>query len=627
MTIILSEIILTGFGSFRGRQRFLFPKEPGLYFMRGENRVEPRLGGNGAGKSTIWKALCWVLWGKTADGLKAGDVSTWGVKKGTEVTICFEHQEGDRWMGYGVTRTWKPNSWTMSNLFDAEEVDLTKDVTNPLLTMLRLQFEPFLHSIYMAQRADMFLDLKPEPKAQLFSSVMDLDRWLTYSANASTRASDQDRITRRLESDLAELKGRLSASGTGDLEARAEDWDMKRTVRLAEIEQEHQKALKWSKVAKQAAEDAAANEEKVFADSRSLITKRDVALDLKEAGVRKLRLAEDKLRDLTRDLAHATDHCARIFAGKGCPTCGQRPNADEQLRLEDEAEAAEAEVQNDKQFTQLLVTALANELVKETATFRVLEEKAVHAADQRRQASENLRSRRIAYESEEKALDTLEEEAERLEKDENPFGALLNEKRRGQSKLQDELEDAQARLDQSLEKHALYSFWIRGFKELRLQLISEALDELEIEVNSELMEFGLVGWELRFDVDSETKSGKLSRGFSVSVLSPSNEERVPWESWSGGESQRLRLATQCGLANLIRSRTGCDMPLEVWDEPTEGLSEEGINDLLAALGARAAREQRTIWVVDHRALGYGGFAGTVTVVKDEKGSRVVQATV
>ena len=115
----------------------------------------------------------------------------------------------------------------------------------------------------------------------------------------------------------------------------------------------------------------------------------------------------------------------------------------------------------------------------------------------------------------------------------------------------------------------------------------------------------------------------VSRGFAVHVRSPHNPRPVPWAAWSGGESQRLRLAAQEGLGNLIRASTGSDVPLEVWDEPTDGLSDSGISDMLDSLSARAASERRQIWVIDHRALDYGGFDGEVTVVKGPGGSRVV----
>jgi len=106
----------------------------------------------------------------------------------------------------------------------------------------------------------------------------------------------------------------------------------------------------------------------------------------------------------------------------------------------------------------------------------------------------------------------------------------------------------------------------------------------------------------------------------VSVLSPHNDRAVPWEAWSGGERQRLIVAAQMGLANLSRARTGADIDLEVWDEPTTGMSPQGVDDLLEALHTRALREQRQVWVVDHRTLGFSNFAGNCGVVKTETGS-------
>jgi ABC-type multidrug transport system ATPase subunit len=75
-----------------------------------------------------------------------------------------------------------------------------------------------------------------------------------------------------------------------------------------------------------------------------------------------------------------------------------------------------------------------------------------------------------------------------------------------------------------------------------------------------------------------------------------------------------------GLADLIRSRTGAGIPLEVWDEPTAGLSPQGIRDLLECLRERAAREGRCVWLVDHRSHDFGGFAGGAVVRKTQGGT-------
>lgn len=619
-------LTLEGFGSFRNKQSFRFPQEPGLYFMRGENRLEPRLGANAAGKSTIWKALCWVLWGKTANGLKAGNVSSWGLKKGTGVTLDFEGELNGGWLQYSLARTWKPNTWTLTNGM-GDVVDLAKDDTNLVLDMLKLQFEPFLHSVYMAQRGEMFLDLPPEPKAALFSSVMDLTRWLTYSAEASARAADQDKVSRRLESDLAELKGRVEATDNRDLEIEAENFEQRTRDQLDEAHQEYNQVLRRSKAAKKDQDEADDAEAEAFEECKKTKAHMEDAGDWAATKLKMLRASEDRLISLTKEVEHAKAHIGSLVVAKECPTCGAMPRPEELRRLIAEAKRAEDRAAEAVAKTKSCVEVLREEYNSAARNLDDAEIRHREAIDRSKDASERLRNARMRHQTDEKRLDQLEDEVERLETVKNPFHALLQERKQGRDRAQEEFQQVRAQLDRSYEQHALFSFWVRGFKDVRLQLISEALGELEVEVNSELMELGLIGWELRFDVDAETKAGKLSRGFSVSVLSPHNDERVPWESWSGGESQRLRLAAQCGLANLIRSRTGCDIPLEVWDEPTEGLSEEGITDLMQALSERAARERRAIWIVDHRALGYGGFSGTVTVVRDEKGSRVVQSTV
>src|ERR1700676_2379299 len=92
---------------------------------------------------------------------------------------------------------------------------------------------------------------------------------------------------------------------------------------------------------------------------------------------------------------------------------------------------------------------------------------------------------------------------------------------------------------------------------------------------------------------------------------------------SGGESQRARLAVSLGLANLIQRWAGVRWSLEVFDEPTAFLSEQGIEDLLEALASRARDQQRSIWVCDHRALASGSFDGVLQIEKDAGGSRVV----
>jgi len=146
--------------------------------------------------------------------------------------------------------------------------------------------------------------------------------------------------------------------------------------------------------------------------------------------------------------------------------------------------------------------------------------------------------------------------------------------------------------------------------------------QLELEANAALHSLGLEDWRMQFDVERETKAGGVTRGFTVLVESPESDGAVPWEAWSGGESQRLRIACAIGLSNLILAQRGVDFDLELWDEPSSWLTEEGVESLLQLLADRARESRRKVIVADHRALGFGGFSRTVLVEQGKEGSTV-----
>jgi DNA repair exonuclease SbcCD ATPase subunit len=109
----------------------------------------------------------------------------------------------------------------------------------------------------------------------------------------------------------------------------------------------------------------------------------------------------------------------------------------------------------------------------------------------------------------------------------------------------------------------------------------------------------------------------------VFVHSPANDEPVKWESWSGGETQRLQLAGDLGLANLIMQQAGLSNTVEFFDEPSTHLSPEGMMDLANMLHERAVSEGKRVWIVDHTSItNFGEFIGIITARKSSNGSTI-----
>lgn len=204
----------------------------------------------------------------------------------------------------------------------------------------------------------------------------------------------------------------------------------------------------------------------------------------------------------------------------------------------------------------------------------------------------------------------------------NPYSKLIIENKAALLKLSKYLSDIIAEMAKLDEDHAAVSFWVGGFKRIRLFIIEEALQQLELEVNNNLASLGLPDWRIGFDVERENKSGGVTKGFTVMITPPGAKEPIRYESYSGSETQRLRLAGNLGLANLIMERAGLSNTIEFFDEPSAHMNPNGLIDLAEALAQRAQAQGKVIFLVDHNVPDFSGFAGTLTVTMDARGSRL-----
>lgn len=613
------ELRIYNFRSIKDSQIFRFPQKAGLYFLYGKNLSEPRLEANGAGKSTIWEAICWLFFGKTSRGLKAGDVANWEVQDNTSVSLDYDVGG----LFYTVKRTWNPNSWTL--LTWADEL-FTLDVNDPgnlFHSHLKLTYNMFLHCCYMAQGQPMFLDLKAVDKASLFSDVMDLDKWLTFSGNALELSNKQDSLIRKIEKEVASLQGRLESYKEEDFSVQIKEWEDNVEKEIDEKDERH---VKLSTELQDRREDLKEINKKISSATTSLEISKDKIYKLTQA--RNL-LQDDQLRlsnELTKidvNLEALKNQIEWFIQTNVCTHCKQdishQHKRDQKAQLDEEIKL----IKEKEKKLQMKIAGLSDEInFVEKSLCKLDQESTVHR-DRKYQEERNRDRINSQIDMINREMDQLEKQVESLLGKENPFLAKQKELGTKKHELRDRIQQTQEELDETFYKQRLYQYWIKGFKDLRLHLIAETLQQLEVEVNSCLSQLGLVDWQLQFDVSKENKSGTVNRGFNVTVLSPHNKKPVPWEGWSGGESQRLRIAAEMGLANLIRSTTGATFDLEAWDEPTQWMSGQGVNDLLESLSQRSRDECRRVWIVDHRSLGYGAFDGIFTVVKNEEGTKIM----
>lgn len=596
----LVSLVISRFRSCKEEMVFDFPREPGLYLLAGSN---------GAGKSTIWDALSWVLFGKTTRGLRAGDVANWALPKNTTVTLRYE-DDGEEWL---LRRTWSPNSFQHKLVSDSEWEDVVSDGADPVSYRLRLSYETFMHSCLVAQQRSMFLDLKAVDKATLFSQVLEHDKWLEYSSRAGSKTSGMEKEVVEVEKQIAEITGKQSQlielMPTKDEVA---EWDLAESERItnelnkaADIEAELITTLELTMTS---AVEADAVEKSMKAEVEDI-------KDLKNQCKLRVSSTVKWLSELTVEFRYMKKQVEVSGKEAICSQCLQ-PLIVDHNHLEDELAVIELALHEAQEASDMEAdqqSRVDEESDRLESMYWYNQDRSLHLWGEVRRISKDLQDVRAELGNTGRARD-------------NPYLQETAALQRKLDALMELLEEKSIELGRLKASRDLAAFWIRGFKEVRLHLIAQALTQLQLETNSSLDQLGLPDWEIHYEMDRETASGSIQKGFVVRILSPDNNHLVPWEAWSGGESQRLRIAATMGLSNLILDHTGSKLNLEIWDEPTQFLNEEGLQDLMETLQDRAISQGKQIWVVDHRSLGFGGFDGVVEVVKNRRGTQIKSCT-
>lgn len=596
----LNSIAIAGFRSFASPQELnLATVAPGLYLVEGVNDVEPELEGNGAGKSSLFEAYHWAMFGKTSRNLKAGNIRTWG---GTQckVTLTFDDTT--------LSRSSSPNELLLNGA-PVEQGALEKE--------LRLTPEVALSTVMFAQFSPFFLDLTSTARMEIYSAALGLELWETKSNQAKELAKTAAQEAQQLEVAHARLEEKEKTLRAIDFSADIAQWDAKQKEKLGKAITElggidaeiAPLAKKHDTLA-----SSAAKAQRDFEAYQQALKK---AAEQVSAARKQEAQAEADGKALDRQLGVAAAELARFKnLGEGaCKECGQELGKEHKKRhtrhLHDIYDAVRKQIED--QLTVLSKAMVANKKADAAHASLLETVPSLPALEtELRLVAQSLATLNKTKYTAALALGVLKKET-------NPFHAQRDANKQQVEVVSKQAKQKKAELKETRDLQGRFEFWIKGFKDVRYQVMQESLAQLNAETNECLHQLGLTEWALEFSVEKENKSGTVKRGFLCEVRSPYTDEAMPWEVWSGGESQRLRLAAQLGVANLLCSRLGLDFDFEFWDEPSSWLSPGGIKDLLSVLQERAQRYGRRIFIADHRAFDFP-FNGTLTVRKTSEGS-------
>ncbi len=612
MNLEFNHLTIEGFNSFAALQRIdLKQHGVGLHFICGRNEYEPELGSNGAGKSSISDALCWCLYGKTIDGRRTPDVKPWRSKKTPHVKLEMLIDS----KRITIDRSTSPNQLSINDKESSqEEVDKRIGLSQNVI--------PF--TVIMGQGMPLFFDLEPRQKMAVFADALNLDRWGKRSAAASDYASKLQYTHAALTGELTGWQTSLSEikSLINTTQKRADLWEQDfkersetREKTLSELQDKlttHQKALDTATLSHEAAcVEARALDKEIFALQMELSELKDQQNEL-----------TTRRAVLQHKLLEVADTLKALGDADTCPTCGQSlkgtnlASHKKELKTQcDETKKAIDRIEADRRFLDQ-IKVREDRILTAQKHYHSFTDKA-----ERAEAFKNISGGQVSV------LTTKVNAIKLSAKDDqqiNPHNQQLRDLRKRLNVTTKSITDCEEDIKITLRRIERAKFWIKGFKDVQLYIIEEVLDELEMASNAMLAEVGLHDWSIQYAIEKETQSGTIQRGLNVSIMSPSNDKPVKWKCWSGGEGQRLRIIGSLALSEVLLNHAGIRTNLEILDEPTQHLSQEGTRDICAFLALRAQNLNRQCWLIDHTAVPSAEFTSSMTVVKRQDGTSMIE---
>lgn len=583
----------------------------GLHLVCGRNLTNDRLGSNGSGKSTFFSdAVTWCLYGRTVGGLRTTEIQSWLTKEPPRVAVALRQDKQE----HVIVRGPKASALTIGGrTVGQEDVD----------ALVGLDYMAWCQAVIWGQGMPLFFDLAPAAKMGLLSDALGLERWEQRAQAAGARSRRLDDRLRGVEGEVRGLEA--AQEHAQDALEKAKDTSDVWVARRAAIVEETASAVRSARLRVDSLEERR-GEAALAADSAGTAAKL-LRPDVEAARAACARLqAEARTAEVLTGTAvgglKRAEGDLAAFAERGaCPTCGQPVAKMDAERHSDEIRARIAHLQK-----QIKSRAAGRGIA---ARARVFEER-LHRDEPRlreleeaeRRADGDLRVLEHELATARAHAAAAQAELARVETEVNPHQQAAQEARAHLRAVKKELlekEDLVQKLAASVERA---QFWARGFRDIRLGVIDDIIRDLR-ETTAEVMDgLGLGDWTVEYTTERETKAGIVQSALTVVVRSPSAPAGVRWGAYSGGERQRLRLAGALALSEVLLAHAGAALDFRVMDEPTRGLSREGVQDLVELLRAYAEEAGLKIFYVDHSSEEGAVFTSTATVINAAGGARL-----
>lgn len=588
-------------------------REQGLVCVLGHNLDSDAANSNGSGKSSLFKAVSWGLFGQTVDGMRYDEVIRRGASVAS-VSISFTYRS-KLWTLTRERRKGKP-SLTLANE-DGEVRAPVEGLQAQIESMLGLDFEAFRNTVLYGQGdAARFADPRTTDsvRKEMLFKILRLGVLSRCHEIASERRKELVRAIDNREYENSKFLSKVEGIGLEGLQAQMDRWDAEREASIETTLEaargliaEARVILKEPKTMLEALRSKLTRIEKphhpIGVDELEMAKLRK-ALDGRQMGLKAVEL------DISALLGERgeCDRALNRLDGKLCPICTSPLDSGAPAALKKDLLDRRAATFS-REEAMILDVDTKKEAIKE-AQLKIDDELAKSrlrskAAESRLQEERELRGKidaleRRAREAEERKIRAgeLMRRVNIRREEKNPFVELFQ-------KASDQVETISAQMDSlALDTEhdrgemSLVSFWEKGFgpKGLPSYILDRTMVLLTDRANHYLRTLADGDIQVFFTTQKELKSkkGEVRDEITISWQIEGLEGTQP----SGGQWKKIEIATDLALMDLVATEEDASCQILLMDEVLDGLDVEGRRRVVQLLRELRSRKE-TVMVISH----------------------------
>lgn len=225
---------------------------------------------------------------------------------------------------------------------------------------------------------------------------------------------------------------------------------------------------------------------------------------------------------------------------------------------------------------------------------------------------------KIASDVGEKLVAALESQIESVRQQENTYVALKERNDQQIQEVQQEIDQMQEEVDTKKEAGKYLTYWIEGYKRLRMMMFDSLIIRLE-ELSQDLLSEYSSELSVTITGEKDLKGGGKKDEIYIEIVG-NKGKKSSFEAYSGGERQKVKMAVSLALSEVIKEKCGKDFNLIIFDEANDALDDIGKDTNFQVF--KKIAETKTVLCVDHDGYFQDRFDQVIAIVKEENGSKI-----